>query len=577
LDALVRSIDTYDDLPREVRSELEATAHTADAQAALTAVLAQAETIDDLDPTVDVDTDTDALRTLRGFDGSGLDFDVPDIDIPDLGDRDGQGGVLGGATSVLSGGLRAAPGGRGIARAFAGMSPAAMLGGAGVLGGITSAVAGAVSAGIGAGIGAAAIGGGLALPVAVNVDEGEVDALKQSVKAALSPLEGGEWEAFQERVFAGVPQAAGMTAQAINSVQDTLLETADEVGDSFWTEFPSILDETTDSVQILDDDISAAIEAGLSSSPGVIRESTRAADELLPEFGDIAAPTIDIAGSVSRLGTGALDLGINAFLEPVLNTLAALTPLADLFGDALHVAGEAASFVYDNLGAENVDAFAGAIQTAVDVAYAFGNALYNVGDAFGVWDGLATIIRGVGDALGFVYNAASDAYDTLAGGAEWALEKIISLHNTLNDLPKADEIPGIAEEDIEMPDLSGAPGGSDSGGEGSGGGEGFTPSPPASTASVTGAAIASLPSTTATPGASSASTAPSSGSAPASSPAAGTRATTSTTASGGTTIHNNITVKGHMPRSDAELRRLIRKMHRELNRRQGKVSSAGAG
>jgi hypothetical protein len=237
------------------------------------------------------------------------------------------------------------------------------------------------------------------------------------------------------------------------------------------------------------------------SIPGIIRESTRAADELLPEFGDVAAPSLDIAGSVSRLGTGTLDLGINALLEPALDTLAALTPLADLFGDSLHVAGEAAEFIYDNLGSETVDAFAGAIQTGVDVVYAFGSALYAIGDAFGVWDRLASIIRSVGDGLGFVYNAASDAYDALAGGVEWVLSKIVDLHNAINDVPGSAEMSAfISAQDIEMPDLSGAPGGSDSGGEESGGGDGFTPSPAASTAPVMGSAIASLPSTTATPG-----------------------------------------------------------------------------
>jgi hypothetical protein len=576
LDALVATLTGLDSIPDEVRSEIDVDALTGEAQTALTAVLGTAERVDDLDPTVDVDTDTSAMRTLRGLDGSGLDFDVPDLDMPDLGDRDGQGGVLSGATEVLSGGLRAAPGGRGIARAFAGMSPAAMLGGAGVLGGLGSAVAGAVSAGIGAALGAGAIGAGLSLAVTANVDEGEVEALRQQVEAALAPLEGGAWEDFQQRVFAGVPQAAGMTAQALNSVQDTLLDTADRVGDSFWTEFPSILAETTDSVQMLDDDISSIAIGALESIPGIIRESTRAADELLPEFGDLAAPTLDIAGSLSRLGTGALDLGINALLEPALDTLAALAPLADLFGDALHIAGEAAAFVYDHLGSENVDAFAGAIQTAVDVAYAFGTALYNVGDAFGVWDRLASIILAVGDGLGFVYDAASDAYDTLAGGAEWVLEKILTLHNVLNNVPGAAEMSAfISAEDIAMPDLGGAPGGSDSDGDSEEfGGSGFTPSA-APTAAPMASAVASLPSTTATPGASSASATPSSGSAPAPSPAAGTRAATGA-ASGGTTIHNNITVEGGMPRSDARLNRMIRKMHQKLNRQQRKRSTAGA-
>jgi hypothetical protein len=312
------------------------------------------------------------------------------------------------------------------------------------------------------------------------------------------------------------------------------------------------------------------------SIPGIIRESTRAADELLPEFGDVAAPALDIAGSVSRLGTGALDLGINALLEPALDTLAALAPLADLFGDALHIAGEAAAFVYDNLGSENVDAFAGAVETAVDVVYALGDVLYNVGDAFGVWETLASIIRSVGDGLGFVYSAASDAYDTLAGGAEWVLSKIIELHNALNDVSGVAEMSTfISSEDIDMPDLSGGPGGSDSGGE-KFDGPGFTPSPPSAAAtSVTGAAVASLPSTTATPGASSASATPSSGSAPAPSPAAGTRAATGA-ASGGTTIYNNITVEGGMPRSDARLNRMIRRMHQKLNRQQTKQSTAGA-
>jgi hypothetical protein len=581
LDALVRSIDTYEDLPREVRSELEATAHTADAQTALTAVLGTAETIDDLDPTVDVDTDTDALRTLRGLSGDGLDFDVPDLDMPDLGDRDDRSGLdeaFGGATSVVAGGLRGAPGVGGIARALSGAGPAAMLGGAGVLGALTSAVAGAVSAGVGAGIGAAAIGGGLALPVALNIDDGEIDALKESVKAALAPLEGGEWEDFQQRLFDGVPQAAGMAAQAVNSVQDTLLDTADRVGDSFWAEFPAILEETTDSVQMLAADISGAAIGALESVPGIIRESSRAADELLPEFGDVAAPALDIAGSVSRLGTGTLDLGINALLEPALDTLAALAPLADLFGDALHVAGEAAAFVYDHLGSENVDAFAGAIQTAVDVVYALGTGLYDVGDAFGVWDTLASIIRSVGDGLGFVYNAASDAYDALAGGAEWVLSKIVELHNVINNVPGAAEMSAfISASDISMPDLFGGPGGSGSGGDSDEfGGSGFAPSP-APTASVMDAAVASLPSTS--PGGS----AQASSASASASPSSATPSTPSGTTAGRgstTSITNNydVTINAAGTKiTKTRVQRWIRRTHNRLERRQAKQSTAGAG
>jgi hypothetical protein len=565
--------------------------------AGITAVVTALASLPD-ETTVPIDTEADlggVLTARSALDGlpegsatAGIDIDgVADalggIDAVDqalesLDGEDDQRGVLGGATSVLSGGLRAAPGGRGIARAFAGMSPAAMLGGAGVLGGITAAVAGAVSAGVGAALGAGAIGGGLALPVAMNVDEGEVDALKESVKAALSPLEGGAWEDLQQRLFAGIAQAAGMVASSINSVQDSLLETADEVGDSFWTEFPSILAETTDSVRMLDDDISSIGIGALESIPGIIRESTRAADELLPEFGDIAAPTIDIAGSVSRLGTGALDLGINAFLEPVLNTLAALTPLADLFGDTLHVAGEAAAFVYDNLGSENVDAFAGAIQTAVDLAYAFGNALYAVGDAFGVWETLAAIIRGVGDGLGLIYSTASDAYDALAGGAEWVLGKILDLHNALNDIPGAAEMSSfIAEEDIAMPDLSGAPGGS--GSEGSSGPGDYRSGPdppPAPNATITASALASLPGTD--PTSSSGATGPASTTSTASGPGPTPTGPTTTAGGGGTSITNNynVDIDAGADVTKARVQRWIRITHKRLERQQLKQSTAGS-
>jgi hypothetical protein len=350
------------------------------------------------------------------------------------------------------------------------------------------------------------------------------------------------------------------------------------VGDSFWTEFPTILDETTDSVRMLDDDISSIAIGALESVPGIIRESSRAADELLPEFGDVAAPTVDIAGSVSRLGTGTLDLGINALLEPALDTLAALTPLADLFGDALHIAGEAAAFVYDNLGAENVDAFAGAIQTAVDVVYALGTVLYDVGDAFGVWETLASIIRSVGDGLGFVYSAASDAYDALAGGAEWVLEKILDLHNAINDVPGAAEMSAfISASDIAMPDLSGGPGGSGSGSGGGSdefGGSGFTPSP-APTASVMDAAVASLPSTS--PGGS----AQASSASASASPSSATPSTPSGTTAGRgstTSITNNydVTINAAGTKiTKTRVQRWIRRTHNRLQRRQWKQSSPG--
>ena len=566
LDGLIATMVGIESLPAEVRSEVEVDALTGEAQAALTAVLAQAEALDALDPTVNVDADTTALSVLRRG-GDGFDLDLPDFERRGRDDSFGAGiGAVGASLSRLT---RTS----GAISALRGLGPAGIAGATGAGGTLVSTIAGAVSAGIGAGIGAAAIGGGLALPVALNIDEGEIDALKRNVESALAPLEGGEWEALQQRIFSGIPQAAGMTAGAINSVRSELLDTADEVGDSFWVEFPKILDETTESVRALDDDISSISIGVLETIPGLIRESTRAGDELLPEFTDLAVPTGDILGSGSRLGTGALDFGINAFLEPALDTLAALAPLADLLGDALHVAGEAAAFVYENIGQENIAATAGAIQTVVDLAYAFGELVYNIGVATGAWDALATVIRAVGDGFGYVYRIAGDAYEAIAGGAEWVLEKIISLHNRLNDVPGAAEMSRfIAEEDIAMPDFSGGPGGGGGDGGGSpdfGGGSGEGTGAP--TATITGDALASLPSTSPT-ASSSAGTASTSGT--------GTAGTTASPVAGmgGTTynqtFNNDVTVNADGT-SVTEMRRVARTVHNQLMQRQQQTTGPG--
>lgn len=571
LDGLIATMVGIESLPAEVRSEVEVDALTGEAQAALTAVLAQAEAIDALNPTVDVDADTSALSALRAG-GDGFDLDLPDFEHRGRTDSFGAGiGAVGASLSRLT---RTS----GAIGALRGLGPAGIAGATGAGGTLVSTIAGAVSAGIGAGIGAAAIGGGLALPVALNIDEGEVDALKRSVEAALSPLEGGEWEDLQKRIFAGIPQAAGMTAQAINSVRGELLDTADEVGDSFWVEFPEILDETAESVRALDDDISSISVGVLESIPGLIRETTRAGDELLPEFTDLAVPTGTLLGSGSRLGTGALDFGINVGLVPLLDTLAVLTPLADLLGDALHVAGEAAAFIYENIGEENLAATAGAIQTVVDLAYAFGELVYNIGVASGAWDNLATLIRGVGDAFAFVYKIAGDAYDALAGGAEWVLEKLIQLHNKLNDIPGVAMMSKhVTKKDIEMPDFSGGPGGGP-GGDG-GGGPGFGGGPGAGTgtgtptATITGDALASLPSTSPT-AASSAGTASTSGTG-----TAGTTASPVAGMSGGNTYVTNqydVDINGSGEQiTKATVTRWIRTTHNRLDKKQRQRTGPG--
>jgi hypothetical protein len=368
-----------------------------------------------------------------------------------------------------------------------------------------------------------------------------------------------------------------MTAGAINSVRSELLDTADRVGDSFWTEFPTILGETTDTIRVLDDDISSLSIGALESMPGIMRESSRAADELIPEFTDIGAPLFDLFGSLSRLGTGTFDLGSNVLLRPLFDGLAAASPVLDLVGDGLHVMGEALGFVYDNIGKENISAFAGSIKTAVDLAYIFGETLYNVGDALGVWGGLAEGIRRVGDGLGFVYDMAGAAYDKVAGGAEWALGKLISLHNKLNDVPGVAMTSSfVAKEDLSMPDFSGGPG------EGANGESGTPPGIPSpGQTGVQSTAIASLPSmgggtgTTAGGGSTSSTT-------------AGTGTATAATAQplssagGGKTINNNQTFQNEFNfygveslDSPRDANRTFRRARKRLNREQAKMSGPG--
>jgi hypothetical protein len=269
--------------------------------------------------------------------------------------------------------------------------------------------------------------------------------------------------------------------------------------------------------------------------------------------------------------------------EQGLDFLAAFAPAADLAGDALSVAGGAAGFFMDAVGDPSIEAFGGYVEWSAENVRWLAEGIDAIGSTLGVWDGLATIIRGVGDGLGFVYSMAENAYDTLASGAEWVLGKILDLHNAINDVPGAAEMSSfISEEDIAMPDLSSI-GPDRADGEGPGPGPGTPPS--ASAAAVESSAIASLPSNTtaasqppsrAASGTSSTASTPrpSSGT---SSPSSTPPATTSSVASGGTTIHNNITVEGGMPRSDARLNRMIRKIHRQLNKRQAKMSGSSTG
>ena len=436
---------------REMGSESSGIVDNALAGAASLSVLQEA-----LDETED--EATAATAAMAGFGavslGSGMAAGLGGV-ASALGGVAGSAGRAQGAISefvsegVSGAGQIARAFGPGLARAIpiaAQLSPAALLGAGGVIAALTSTIAGAVSAGIGAGIAGSVIAGGIALPIFLNVDEREKKALIRDLKDAVSVLEGGAWETLQQDLFAGLPQATEDLANLIQSLQPTLLGVADAIGDSFWAEWPALLDELAVSVRRLDDDISAIGIGTLEFLPGLIRETSRAADVLLPIFSGWVGALAPLGGSMSRFGTAIFEF-LDAPVQAFLDTLVAFVPLFDLISDTISVAGQALTVFYDAVGAENIEAFGGAIAWTVGLVRLLAESLYNVGDALGVWGRLARGARKLGEIISY-------AFDRIAIGAQNVVNWIVQAHNTLNDIPGAAALPGISGQDIDAPNVS---------------------------------------------------------------------------------------------------------------------------
>jgi hypothetical protein len=264
LTALVRSIDTVEDLPREVRSEIDIDTDSADAHAALSAVLSQAELLEHVDPTVEVDTETDtsalgALRSIGDREGIDLDFDTPDLGTA-VRDTSRLAGFADEAASGFSrlaaGASRGVPGLGGAAAAVSSMSGPALAGAGLGAGALASMAVGGASALGGAAVGGGGLAGALALGVKLNTSDREIKATKQRIQDELGVLEGNvDFEFVSDVIQTDLPMIVGQVADEVNAISGELRGTFSEIRGRFWREFPSLLDAASDSVTTLDSHI----------------------------------------------------------------------------------------------------------------------------------------------------------------------------------------------------------------------------------------------------------------------------------------------------------------------------------
>ena len=509
LDGLIATMGGVEALPDEVDFDVEA--HTAEARAGLSAVLAEARSLDGLSADVEADVDRDgpgALSVLRsGGDDRDFNFDFPDIDGDD---RRGSvlGEAVGGFGSLARGAGRGIPGVSGAASALTGMSPAAIAGAGAGAGGLASMAVGGVSALGGAGLGAGGLAGSLALGVSLTTSDREITATKQRIQDELGVLEtNADFEFVSDALQSDLPTIVGDVADEVDSISGDLRGTFSEIRGGFWREFPSILSESSTLVTRLDSQLADITVGGLEAAPGAIRELGRAGEQVLPTLMEMGDPAADITGSLSRVGTGGIEFG-GAFIEQGLEGLQALTPAADLAGDSLSVAADAASFFMDTLGDPTIEAFGGYVGWSAENARWLGETIYDLGSVVGIWDAMAGGVRLLGSGIEGAADAVGGFFDLLGSGAQQSLELLVDLHNVLNDLPQAQRVPGISAQDIEAPDLSTIGpdrGDGEEGGSGSGTGPGPSAPPPAAAATVESPAVASLPSGGAGPGSSSAS------------------------------------------------------------------------
>jgi hypothetical protein len=161
----------------------------------------------------------------------------------------------------------------------------------------------------------------------------------------------------------------------------------------------------------------------------------------------------------------------------ILDPLAALAPIGDLIADGFSLAGQALSFVYDNLGTEVVEAFGGAVKWVVGWIRYFAGGLYDIADAAGVLDMLAGAIQFVGDLIDSISaESIVGAVNPILASIEGFVNTAIDLYNKANDTPliggeDVDEVKlGTLSADALMPLTS--PG---AGGEGSSGGSSEQP------------------------------------------------------------------------------------------------------
>jgi hypothetical protein len=545
LAALVRSIDGLESLPDHVRSEVDVEAHSTAAQGELSAVLAQAQTLDQIDPSVDVDSDGSALDTLRSRDAFGLDFDAPDLDMPGGGrDRNSLLSEGAGGFRQLMGGLaRGVPGLRGAASALGGgMGPAAVTGAGAGVGGLLSMGVGAGAGLAGGGIAGGGLLGSLALGVKLNTSDREIAQTKAHVQAALSTIEGNaDFEFISESLRSDAVEATSLVAAELNSISGDLRGTFTQIETGAMEQLPSIIGSVSNSITTLGPTV-ASISTGIFETlPGFIDESTRAASEFLPVLQSWAKPLGPIIGSMSRLGTAlfsVLEAPVNAILTP----LAEMAPLTDLVADGFSIVGQALSFATDNIGLPLWDKLGGTISWAAGWVRYFGEGLYNLADRFGIVDAVA----GAFETVGSVINSLSaDSVASFANGiintTEGMVNRAIRLYNRANN---SILVPGDDLNQINVGELSGedlmAPG--SGGSDGSGTPPGI---PSTESAGLTASAIASLPSQgtdSAGTSTSAAAAGPSSLSSPVSSPATGT---TATPAAAGKTVNNKTVVNNN--------------------------------
>jgi hypothetical protein len=282
----------------------------------------------------------------------------------------------------------------------------------------------------------------------------------------------------------------------------------------------------------------------------------------------------------------------DAPVDNLLGYLGAMAPVAHLLGDGLEVAGDAMSFLDGAYNEDMLRSFGNWVEWSAENVRWLAGGIYDLGSAVGVWDALATGAQLVGDGISWATDAAENFIPTIVRASQAGIDAIYGLHNAINDLPLAEELPSVSAQDLTAPDLSsiGPDRGDDTGSGMPGSGSDPPAAPSVEAAAVQQSALDSLPSATASTQTPSSSPALSQGSTPASSPStASSAASASPTASatpvpsgGGSTggdtyiTNNNYDIDIDNSGSDQRItRRQVLRWMREANKKGVKQSSAG--